>query len=181
MATQNKKQTQLIIGLIVVAAVLVAAIVIFATRSTGTTGQTTASTATSPTADMTGKTNAGTGATADTTPFDMESATRVPAGQTPAQFVEGYYKAVVAGDFAAAYQFLPQAKKQGQSQADFATQLKGYGITSFKMGATNTSGTTMTIEADEVAGSYGTFTTVWTFVQHNGAWLLKSKAVAGMR
>ena len=170
---------QLIVGLVVVVVVLIAAIVIFATpsASTSTAGQDTTTAAT----DMTGKTNAGTGMGADTTGFDPATATKVPAGQTPAAFVEAYYKASAAGDYPTAYQYLPAAKKQSQSEADFATQLKGYGITGYKMGATNENGANMTVEADQVTAAYGTFTSIWTFVQQDGVWLLKSKAVAGMQ
>jgi len=178
-----KKQQQLVIGLIVVAVVLTAAIVIIATRPTATpTTNTTNNTSTESTStDMSGKTNAGTGTSSDTTTFDASTATKVPAGQTPAQFVEAYYKAIVAGNFEAAYDFLPQAKKEGQSKADFASQIQSYGITSYKMGTSNQSGDTLAIDADEITAGYGTFTTIWTFVQQNGSWLLKSKAVAGMQ
>ena len=180
-----KKQQQLVIGLIVVAVILAGAIVIIATRPNSTASNTNQSTVTTSTASGTGAagnaTDAGTGTSTDTTTFDASTATKVPSGQTPAQFVEAYYKAVVGGNFTGAYDYLPQAKKEGQSKADFATQLKSYGITSYKMGSSNQSGDTLTIDADEITAGYGTFTTIWTFVQQNGSWLLKSKAVAGMQ
>jgi hypothetical protein len=173
MAAQNKRQMQLIFGLIVVAVVLAAGIVIYATRSTPTTTAANNNTTT----PSTSSTNP-----VATAPFDAETATKVPAGQTPEQFVEGYYKAVVAGDFANAYKLLPQTKKQAQSEAEFITQLKGYGITSFKMDPANKNGTSMTITVEETTASYGGgFATVWTFIQQSGTWLLKSKAMPGMQ
>jgi len=181
MATQNKKQQQLIIGLIIVAALLVAVILVLVLnkpQSSSTTGGTSTETTSTAAGNAT---SAGTGTSSDTSTFDASNATKVPAGQTPEQFVEGYYKAIVKSDFEAAYAFLPQAKKEGQSKADFATQIKSYGITSYKMGASSTSGDTMTINADEITAGYGSFTTIWTFVKQGSNWLLKSKAVAGMQ
>lgn len=185
MAQQNKKQQQLIVGLIIVAVLLVVVIVVLVAtkpQSTATTATDQAQTATSTAtaADMSGKTNAGTGTSADTSTFDPSNATKVPSGEQPTAFVEAYYKAVAAGNYQGAYQYLPQATKEGQSVADFESALKGYSITGYTMGQSNTSGSNMTIEADEQT-AYGTFTTIWTFVQQNGAWLLKSKAVAGMQ
>ncbi|MCL2332011.1 MAG: hypothetical protein FWC54_00795 [Actinomycetia bacterium] len=174
---------QLIAGLVVAAVLLLAVIVIFATQSSGTPPAATEAGAptNSASTDMTGKTNAGTGMSADAAGFDPATATKVPANQTPAAFVEAYYKASAAGDYQSAYQYLPAAKKQSQSEADFATQLKGYGITGYKMGATNESDVNMTVEADQVTAAYGTFTSIWTFVKQDGVWLLKSKAVTGMQ
>jgi len=146
-----KKQQILILGLVVVLVALIAAIVLIAVRPTGTS-----------------TTSSGT-------------LTKVPSSQTPAQFVESYYKAVVSGDFETAYKFLPVAKQQTTSLADFTTQLKGYGITSYKMGSVNQSGSSMTIDADEVTASYGTFTTIWTFAKQGSAWVVEDKAVAGMQ
>jgi hypothetical protein len=165
--------------LILIAAILIVVIVILIAakpKSTPDAINMTGSTPASTTASA-GTTSAGT----DTSTFDATTATKVPAGEQPIAFVEDYYKAVVKGDYQTAYQHLPEAKKEAQSLADFESQLKGYGITSYTMGTSNTSGSTMTIEAGEVAGAYGTFTTIWTFVKQGDSWLLQSKAVAGMQ
>ena len=148
-----KKQQILILGLVVVLVALIGAIVFIAVKPIGTTSASSSS----------------------------GTMTKVPSGQTPAQFVESYYKAVVAGDFETAYKSLPLAKQQTTSLADFTSQLKGYGITSYKMGTTNQSGSSMTIDADEVTASYGTFTTIWTFAKQGSDWVVKDKAVAGMQ
>ncbi|MCL2654977.1 MAG: hypothetical protein FWD65_04665 [Coriobacteriia bacterium] len=168
------KQMKLIFALVVVVVVLMGAIVFIATRPSNTTSNNTGTGAAATTS--TGTSTSGTSAS-----FDAKTATKVPAGQTPEVFVENYYKAVAAGNYEAAYQLLPQAKKEGQSVADFATQLKAYSITGYKMGASSTSGDTMTINADEITAGNGSFTMTWTFVKQGSTWLVKDRFMPGMQ
>ncbi|MBE0477386.1 MAG: hypothetical protein IBX62_09840 [Coriobacteriia bacterium] len=112
--------------------------------------------------------------------FDAATATKVPAGKTPEEFLKGYYEAVKSGDYAAAYECLPAANKANQDEKSFGEQLAGYGITGYSMDEPTTEGDEMTIVAYQETG-FGNFGTAWTFVKDGDAWLVKGKAMAGMK
>ncbi len=130
----------------------------------------------------TGTTGTGTMGTGTTTevPFDPATATRVAAGQTPEQHVAAYFDAVVAGDFASAYLMLPTAKQaEYGDEAAFTDQLTGYGVTAYTIdNVTEADGETQVLATATMPG--GAFQYLWTFVQENGEWLVKSRTLPGM-
>jgi hypothetical protein len=119
------------------------------------------------------------GSTPANVPFDPKTATKVAAGKTPEDHVKAYFDAVVKGDFATAYNLLPADKKAAQDEAAFAEQLKGYGITSYKIdNVTEKDDETQVLATASMAG--GSFQYLWTFVKDGNDWLLKSRTLPGM-
>ncbi len=116
-------------------------------------------------------------ATADT--FDPATATRVPEGETPEQFVEVYFKDLVDKKYEDAYNRLPAAKKASQDLQSFSDQIAGYGITGYEMGATTTEGEDTTVSCSAVT-SAGNFEYKWTFTKVDGKWVVKSRVLGGM-
>lgn len=114
-----------------------------------------------------------------TTAYDPKTATRLGDGETPATFVESYFKELVAGDFETAYNRLPASKKAAQDAASFSTQLKGYGITSYTMGETTTAGEDTVVSGTAITGA-GNFEYIWTFTKVDGKWVVKGRALGGM-
>lgn len=113
--------------------------------------------------------------------FDPKTATKVPKGVEPEEFVKGYYEACEKGDWTAAFNALPAAKKAGNSPEALKEQVTGYGIKSYKITSAKVEGDKATVTVDQVTGQYGTFENTWTFVKKDGVWLVESKAVTGMK
>ena len=68
-------------------------------------------------------------------PFDAKTATKVPAGTTPEAFLKAYHEDVIAGKYDEAYKMLPLDKQKSYGDAkSYAEQVKGYGITGYKLG-----------------------------------------------
>lgn len=181
---QSNNQQTIVIGLVVIAALL-AAIVGVLVYQTSKSNQVPAPTATAPTTN-TGTTGTMGGATGGTTAptdtaFDPKTATKLPAGTQPEAWVKAYYTACEKGDWKAAFDALPTAKKAGNSPDALKEQVTGYGIKSFKISSAVVNGDKATIKADQVTTSYGTFENTWTFVKQGGVWLVESKAVTGMK
>jgi hypothetical protein len=127
--------------------------------------------------NTTGTTMPGTGTTPQ--PFDPATATKVPAGETPDEYVKKYFEAVLAGDYAAAYERLPADKKAAQDQASFAEQLKGYGISAYTIDDVSEKGDEAQVYATATMAG-GSFQYLWTFVKGGDGWLVKSRTLPGM-
>ncbi len=183
---QSQTQKYVVIGLAVIA-LLLAAIVVYlvipknnsadiasTTPTTTTSGTTTGQTGTSGTTGTTA------GSTASTA-FDPKTATKVPSGTDPKQFVDQYYAAVMKKDYATAFKHLPADKQTGSSPDALKQQIEGYGITGYSVTGATQQGDTYTVTADQVTSQYGTFSNTWVFVKNGNTWLLQSKAVTGMK
>jgi len=99
---------------------------------------------------------------------------------TPEQLVKTYNEDVVAGKYDAAYKLLPyavQTKTYGDAKA-YATQLKGYGISGYKMGKPTTSGDTMSIVAEQQTSAMAIAYT-WTFKKVGSQWYVESRTMGG--
>lgn len=176
-------QSKVVIALVAVVVVLVGAIVGLVVLKKPATPAAPANGATAGGSATGGSASNGTsgmpGSTATNAPFDPKTATKVAAGKTPEDHVKAYFDAVVKGDFATAYDLLPADKKAAQDEAAFAEQLKGYGITSYKIDdVTEKDGETQVLATATMAG--GSFQYLWTFVKDGDAWLLKSRTLPGM-
>jgi cell division septation protein DedD len=112
-------------------------------------------------------------------PFDPAKATKVPAGQTPQQFVEGYFKAITKGDYGAAFKMLPAEKQSSQTAEQFAQQLQGYGLNGYEMGKATVQGDEAVVEGTAKT-SAGNFGYTWTLVKYKGGWVVKSRSLTGM-
>lgn len=183
---QNSNQQTIVIGLAVIA-VLLAAIVgvlIYQTAQAAKLPEPTVTAPTTPPATDPAATTPGQmppATDANATPVDPKTATKLPAGTEPEAWVTAYYEACDKGDFKAAYDHLPADKKAGQTPDGLKEQLNGYGIKGFKIVSATAKGSEATVIADQITGQYGTFTNTWTFEKKDGVWIVKSKAVTGMK
>ena len=141
-----------------------------------------------PTASNTGNTDTNTsttstgtmGGAATETPFDPATATEVAADLTPEEHVEAYFDAVVAGDYAAAYELLPASKKESYGSLDaFTAQLEGYGITGYNIDSATEEGDEAEVLATATMAG-GDFQYLWTFVKVDDVWLVKARTLPGM-
>lgn len=182
----NSNQRNLVIGLAIIVVLLVgiAAIMIYQTSTAKPVAQ--APVTTAPTSGMTvdanGNPTGGTAGTGQGSDFDEATAQKIPADTTPQKWVEAYYKACDKADWKAAWERLPAAKRETTSADALAAQLEGYGITGWKISGTTENDQGLQVQADQET-TYGTFTSIWTFVKASDGktWLLQSKAVAGMQ
>lgn len=188
---QTSNQQIIVIGLVVIAALLAAIIGVVIYQQTtaipaptaqATTGAPDAGTAPADQSAM-GAMGAmgGSGQAAAPEAFDPKTATKVPEGTEPEAYVKAYYEACDKGDWQAAFDALPAAKKAGNSPDALKEQVTGYGIKSYEITDATVEGDKATITVDQVTGQYGTFVNQWTFVKDGGAWLVESKAVTGMK
>ncbi len=166
----NNKMLVALLGVVAVLLAVIVGILIFKSPSAATAPVTSNPAATNPTPQPT--TPAG--------PFDPARATKVPAGMSPAAFVENYFKAIVKADYATAYNMLPVDKKQSYGSADaFGTQLKSYKASGYTMGKTSTSGKDVTVEATLKTPS-APFGYTWTLEKYNNGYVVKSRTLSGM-
>jgi len=168
--TAPNRTVLILLGVIVL---LLLAIVAFFVLDNGDDGTPTATGETTTTATTGMPTTTASG------PFDPATATKVPAGETPEQYVTAYFDAVVAGDFQTAYDRLPADKKAAQDVNAFASQLTGYGVSAFTIDSATEEGEEAQVTATaSMAG--GSFQYLWTFVKDGDGWLVKSRTLPGM-
>jgi len=129
-------------------------------------------------AGMGGATTGATGAEGGAA-FDAKTATVVPAGQTPEEFLKAYNEAIIAGQFDAAYKMLPLDKQKSYGDAkSYASQVKGYGITGYKLGkATENGDTTSIATLQENPAMPVTYT--WNFKKVGDTWYVESRVMGG--
>ncbi len=111
--------------------------------------------------------------------FDEKTATQVPEGTDPVEYVEAYHKAVAAGDYASAYKMLPLDKQQSYGDATaYEEQLKAYGITGYEMGEPTEDGDTITVAATQVTPQMP-ITYTWTLKKVGDTWFVASRTMGG--
>jgi hypothetical protein len=111
--------------------------------------------------------------------FDEKTATKVPAGTTPLEFVKAYHEAVKAGDFEAAYKMLPLDKQTSYVDAkSYAEQVKAYGITGYELGEPTEEGDTFSISATQVTPQMPISYT-WTLKKVGDTWYCASRTMGG--
>jgi hypothetical protein len=178
----QKTQQMVVAGLTAVAAILAITIGVIVYQSNQSVPAPTTS-GTSTTTGQTGATGGTTGGTqggaATNAPFDAKTATKVPAGTTPEQFVKAYYQACSKGDFAAAYKMLPLGTQTYYGDAaGFEKTLKGYGISGFDVKPAVAKGDEVTIVGVQKAQGMD-FAYTWTLVKVGGQWYVKSREMGG--
>ncbi len=166
-------QKQLVIGLVVIAALLAAIIGIIIYQ--GSTVPDVNSNYMATTADPAAATQANPTQPAGAE-FDPATAPVVPADETPEEYVTRYYQSCADGDYEAAYVMLPTATQvyYGDS-AGFQSTLEGYGISGFSVNPQVEAGDVITVVGiQEAQGMQFPYT--WTFVKgEDGQWLVKSR------
>lgn len=185
MSEQTQNNQMLVMGLVVIAVLLaaIAGVIIYKQNTSLPPVTAPATSANTPaTGASTGGTTGGaTGQQTPAAPVDPKSATKVPNGTTPEAFVKAYYEECQKGDWQAAFDKLPAAKKQGNSPDALKEQVSGYGIKSASVTGAQTQGDKMQVTAEQVTSSYGTFVNTWTFEKKGGVWYAADKAVTGMK
>ncbi len=171
-------QKQIVIGLVVIAALLAAivGVLIWQNNSNSVPAPTATGTQTGAATDTSGTTMPGANTGAPAAEFDPATAPKVAADQTPEAYVKAYYQACQDGKFADAYKMLPTATQAYyQNEAGFESTLKGYGITGFSVQPQKESGDTITVVGAQQAQGME-FPYTWTFVKGDGgAWLVQSR------
>ena len=116
---------------------------------------------------------------AEAGPFDAKTATKVPAGTTPEAFLKAYHAAVVAGKYDEAYKMLPLDKQKSYGDANsYASQVKGYGITGYKLSKVTESGDSATaVGTQENPAMPITYT--WNFKKVGDTWYVESRTMGG--
>ncbi|MDY0088033.1 MAG: hypothetical protein RBS78_05755, partial [Coriobacteriia bacterium] len=145
-ATGNRQVTILI----AIAAVLLAAVVgiIVWQNSKGSSNPA----APAQTSGMPTQQPTATGAQAPEVEFDPATAPAVPEDQTPLEYLQAYYKACAANDYATAFKMLPVASQKYYGDVSgFEQTLRGYGITEFSVDEPVENGDTVSIIGWQVA------------------------------
>jgi len=126
-------------------------------------------------------TNMGTtgGTPAPAANFDPATATKVPAGTTPEDFVKLYHEDVIAGKYAEAYKMLPLDKQQSYGDAaSYEEQVKAYGITSYELGSPAANGDDLSIAATQVTPQMP-ITYTWSFKKVGDVWYVTARNMGG--
>jgi hypothetical protein len=110
--------------------------------------------------------------------FDPATATRVPSGQTPKQYVAVYYQAILDKEWDTAFAMQPAASQAGSSVDTFAQMQESYGMVAFSISSSVTGGSEATVVARQDLGSNGSWYATWTFVDDGGTWFVKSRKVS---
>lgn len=171
---------QVIVYVLIAIAVLLAVIVGFMIYNNATNVPApTASSTTAPSAADSAAQNAASNmpAPAPEVKFDPKTATKVPAGMTPEQALKTYNEDIMKKKYAEAYALLPLAQKTSYGSADaYGQQVGQYGITGYKLGTPQTSGTDVTISSEQQTPQMNISYT-WTYTKVDGAWYVKSRVM----
>ena len=174
---QNNNQ-QVIVYVLIAIAVLLAAIVGFMIYQNATQVPSPTASSTTPPAD-----SAAAGiaqqmpSPAPEVKFDAKTATKLPAGMTPEQALKAYNEAIMAKKYAEAYALLPLAQKTSYGTADaYGAQVSQYGITAYKLGKPQTSGTDVMISSEQDTPQMNISYT-WTYTKVGNVWYVKSRAM----
>lgn len=111
------------------------------------------------------------------TGFDKATATKVPSGKAPKDFVTGYYEAILAKKWDVAFKMQPAASQQGGSAEAFGQTQTGYGMKTFEVKSSTASDTEATVVVQQDLGTNGEWNATWTFVKDGGDWLVKERKV----
>ena len=114
---------------------------------------------------------------ASSTNFDPATATKVPSGKAPKDFVAGYYQAILDKKWDAAFKMQPAASQQGGNAADFGQTQTSYGMKSFDVKSSTVGSTEATVVVQQDLGTNGLWNATWTFVKSGGTWLVKERQV----
>lgn len=104
-------------------------------------------------------------------PFDPATATKVPEGKTPEEFLTAYLVACENGDWDTAFASLPLGKQQqyGSAQA-FGSQLATYGIVGHDVREVSATDDQIVIAGIMETSQQGKWSYDWTFKQEGGVW-----------
>ena len=180
---QANSQQTLVIALVVVA-VLLAAIVGLLVFQQSKAANPSVPVAVNPNVPITpgaatGAATPGAAGSTGSTPFDAKTAPKVPANMTPEAYVKAYNEAVVAGKYDVAYKMLPIDKQKSYgSAAAYGDQVKGYGISGYKVGTPTTNGDTVSVVAEQDTSAMN-ITYTWNFKKVGNTYYVDSRVMGG--
>jgi hypothetical protein len=110
--------------------------------------------------------------------FDAKTATKVPSGVQPADYVKSYYQAILDKNWEKAFKMQPAASQANGTVADFQSTQTGYGMQSFKVASSSVKGDTAVVTVEQNLGANGNWAAQWTFVKSGNGWVVKERAVS---
>jgi hypothetical protein len=180
MAENNTNRTVMVLAATVVVLLVAFVGVVMLTLNGNNGGAQTAQTGTNNVSTV-GTDTTQQGMAPSSTGFDAATATKVPAKQTPKEFVAAYYQAILDKKWDVAFKMQPAASQKGQTVAAFQqTQEQMYGMTAFTIFSAVSDANSATVVARQELGTNGVWNTTWKFVNDKGTWLVESRIpVAG--
>jgi len=172
----NNRVVMMLAAAVVVLFIAFIAVVVLNTgakNNSASTGTPAASTAAAASAASTETNLPGIASSAN---FDPATATKVPSGKAPKDYVAGYYQAILDKKWADAFKMQPAASQSG-TVSDFQQTQTMYGMTSFQVKGGSVGSTDATVVVQQDLGSNGLWNATWTFVKTNGTWLVKERKV----
>lgn len=173
----KKNAVPILLGVIVV--LLIAIVVGLVIKGNGKTASTTnaGSTATTSSASTSSTANQAGMASSTSSSFDPATATKVPSGMQPKDFVKKYYQSILNKQWAAAFKMQPAASQKGGTVADFQSTQEMYGMTAFQVTGSNVQNSAAQVSVSQNLGSNGMWTAMWTFAKYKGGWVVESRQV----
>jgi hypothetical protein len=172
---QNDRTVMYLLGVVAVLLVVIVAIIVV--KSQGSSVPTVDTATQNPaSAGTTSGALPGVGASAGST-FDPKTATKVPSGTTPEQFVKAYYQAILDKKWDVAFKMQPAASQANGTAKDFQSTQTSYGMKSFKVVSANVSGDTATVAIEQNLGANGLWGATWTLVKSGDTWYVKERQV----
>jgi hypothetical protein len=173
-ASNNNRTVMMLLGVVVILLAALVVVVIMRQPATPVASTTTTAAAAASTAATS---MPGVGSSTAAT-FDPKTATKVPTGVQPKDFVAGYYQNIMDKKWAAAFAMQPATSRAGGTVADFQATEAGYGMTSFKLMGQKITGDTATVVIQQDLGTNGIWGATWTLVKNGSTWLVKTRTVS---
>jgi len=172
----NKNAVPILLGVIALLLVaIVVGLLIKGNAKTDTAATTSTSSTASTAATSTGDQAGMASSTSDT--FDPATATKVPSGTTPEDFVKQYYQAILDKKWDAAFKMQPAASQKGGTVADFQSTQEMYGMASFKITGSDVKDSAAQVSVSQDLGTNGNWTAMWTFAKYKTDWVVESRQV----
>jgi hypothetical protein len=173
-----QKTIMILLGVVVVLLVAIVGIVVYTGQQKNSAAAGATSTVDTSSAATAATTTAQPGMAPSTaTPFDPATATKVPSGTTPQQFVSSYYQNILDKKYDVAFKMQPAASQQG-TVADFQATQQGYGMVSFKVVSSNVAADSATVDIEQNLGSNGLWGALWTLKKVGNDWFVESRAIS---
>jgi hypothetical protein len=177
MAENNTNRTVMILAGAVVVLLVVFVGVVMLTLNGNTGAQTAQTPGTGAGVPTTGTSMPG---IAPSSEFATATATKVPAKQTPGDYVKTYYQAIIDKKWDVAYKMQPAASQTGGAESFGATQ-ESYGIIGFSVFSDNTGADAATVVVRlDLGATNGIWNSTWNFVKVDGNWLVQGRSKIGM-
>ena len=177
---QGQQRTiMILLAVVVVLLVAIVGVVIYTSQQKTPAVATTAGSSLAGATTSTGGATAGQPGMAPSTaaPFDAKTATKVPSGTTPQQYVSAYYQSILDKKFDVAFKMQP-ASSQAGTVADFQATQEGYGMASFKVISANIAGNTATVDIEQDLGANGKWGALWTLQKVGADWYVESRKIS---